>query len=104
MLAGGTRAPSVDRSASGKEEHHAQHEAPERSEGEGTAGGRHYALGRHKGKSYIATIVEAKDLPAGRALRSGEQLFDSLSAAGKAITGPSVNGWRFWQLVENGTS
>jgi len=59
---------------------------------------------RHKGKSYTATIIEAKDARAGRALRSGEQLFDSLSAAGKAITGHSVNGWRFWQPLENATS
>lgn len=59
---------------------------------------------RHKGKSYTASVVEAKDLPAGRALRSGDRLFTSLSAAGKSITGHSVNGWRFWQPVEKGAS
>lgn len=59
---------------------------------------------RHKGQSYTAAIVEAKDRPAGRALKSGGNLFASLSAAGKAITGHSVNGWRFWQPVDKGTS
>ncbi len=59
---------------------------------------------RYKGKSYTGTIVEAKDARAGRALRSGKQLFESLSAAGKAITGHSVNGWRFWHPLENDAS
>jgi hypothetical protein len=55
---------------------------------------------KHKGKSYSATIVEAKDRPAGRAVQYGEQVFTSLSAAGKAITGHATNGWKFWQPVE----
>ena len=59
---------------------------------------------RHKGQSNSAAIVEAKELRAGRALNSGGKLFASLSAAGKAITGHSVNGWRFWQPVDKGTS
>lgn len=54
----------------------------------------------HKGKTHTATIVETKDLPVGRAVRSGDQLFSSLSAAGKAITGHATNGWRFWRPTD----
>ncbi len=55
---------------------------------------------KHNGETYAATIVEAKDRPAGRAVQYGEQVFASLSAAGKAITGNATNGWKFWQATE----
>jgi len=51
----------------------------------------------HKGEPHTAVIVEAKDRPAGRAVKYGDQLFASLSAAGKAAGGYAVNGWRFWR-------
>ncbi len=54
----------------------------------------------HKGQSYTAEIVEAKELPAGRAVRYGEKIFSSLSAAGSAVTGHATNGWKFWQSPE----
>ena len=57
--------------------------------------------GRFKGESYAATIVEAEDLPAGRAVKYGDQLFASLSAAAKAVTGHPTNGWLFWRRAEN---
>ncbi len=53
--------------------------------------------GSFRGETYTATIVEANGLPAGRGVRFGEELYASLSAAAKAITKQSVNGWRFWQ-------
>ncbi len=53
--------------------------------------------GKFKGETYTATIVEAEGLPAGRGVRLGEDLYASFSAAAKAITKQSVNGWRFWQ-------
>jgi len=58
--------------------------------------------GRSRGQSHTAVIVEAEDLPAGRAVRYGDQLFASLSAAAKAVTGHSTNGWVFWHPAETG--
>jgi NDP-sugar pyrophosphorylase family protein len=54
----------------------------------------------YKGQPHTAEIVEAKDLPRGRAVRYGDQLFPSLSAAGKAVTGHPTNGWVFWRAAE----
>ena len=56
---------------------------------------------RHKGQPYTAVIVEAKDRPAGRAVEYGDQFFASLSAAAKAVTGHSTNGWVFWHPAED---
>ena len=56
----------------------------------------------HKGEPHTATVVEAKDRPAGRAVEYGGQLFASLSAAAKAVTGHSTNGWLFWHPAETG--
>ena len=53
--------------------------------------------GRFKGETYTATVVEAEGLSAGRGIRLGDDLYPSLSAAAKAITKQSMNGWRFWQ-------
>jgi hypothetical protein len=55
---------------------------------------------RHKGEPHTAVVVEAKDRPAGRAVQYGDQLFASLSAAAKAVTGHSANGWLFWRPAE----
>jgi len=54
----------------------------------------------YKGEPHTAVIVEAKDRPAGRAVKYGDQLFASLSAAGKAVTGHPINGWVFWHPAE----
>ena len=53
--------------------------------------------GKSKGETYTATVVETDGLPGGRGIMVGEDLYRSLSAAAKAITKQSVNGWRFWQ-------
>ena len=53
--------------------------------------------GRFKGETRTATIVEAQDLPAGKAVDYEGGRYTSLSAAAKAITGHAINGWRFWQ-------
>jgi len=58
--------------------------------------------GRSRGQPHTAVIVEAKDRPAGRAVKYGDQLFASLSAAAKAVTGHSANGWVFWHPAEAG--
>ena len=58
--------------------------------------------GKSKGQAHTAVIVEAKDRAAGRAVRYGDQLFASLSAAGKAVTGHPTNGWVFWHPAEAG--
>jgi hypothetical protein len=57
---------------------------------------------RHKGEPHTAVIVEAKDHPSGRAVECGDQLFASLSAAAKAVTGHPTNGWLFWRPAETG--
>jgi hypothetical protein len=54
----------------------------------------------YKGQAHTAEIVEGKDRPAGRAVKYGDQLFASLSAAAKAVTGHSANGWVFWRAAE----
>ena len=54
----------------------------------------------YRGQSHTAEIVEAKDLPSGRGVKYGDQLFASLSAAAKAVTGHSANGWVFWRAAE----
>jgi len=54
----------------------------------------------YRGQAHTAVIVEAKDRSAGRAVKYGDQLFASLSAAGKAVTGHSANGWLFWRAGE----
>jgi len=58
--------------------------------------------GKSKGQAHTAVIVEAKDRPAARAVKYGDQLFASLSAAGKAVTGHPTNGWIFWHPAETG--
>jgi len=55
----------------------------------------------YKGQPHTAVIVEAKDRPAGRAVKYGDQLFASLSAAAKAVTGHPINGWLFWRPTED---
>jgi hypothetical protein len=55
--------------------------------------------GRFKGETRTA-IVEAQDLPAGKAVDYEGGRYTSLSAAAKAITGHAINGWRFWQPAE----
>jgi len=56
--------------------------------------------GRFKGETRTATIVEAQDLPAGRAVQYERDRYTSLSAAARAISGHPINGWRFWQPAE----
>ncbi|KPJ51538.1 MAG: hypothetical protein AMJ38_00225 [Dehalococcoidia bacterium DG_22] len=55
----------------------------------------------HKGQPHTAVIVEAKDRPAGRAVKYGDEVFASLSGAAKAVTGHSTNGWVFWHPAED---
>ena len=55
---------------------------------------------KYKGQAYTAEIVEAKELPAGKAVKYGNEVFSSLSAAGKAVTGHPTNGWAFWRPAE----
>ena len=57
--------------------------------------------GRSRGQSHTAVIVEAKDRPGGRAVKYGDQLFASLSAAAKAVTRHPTNGWLFWRPAED---
>jgi len=54
----------------------------------------------YKGRSYTAQIVEVKDLPVGRAVKYRNQIFTSLSAAGKAVTHRETRGPRFWDHAE----
>ena len=56
--------------------------------------------GRSKGQSHTAVIVEAEGRPGGRAVKYGDQIFASLSAAAKAVTGHPTNGWLFWRAGE----
>lgn len=51
---------------------------------------------RYKGQVYLAEIVE------GKWLSSRGVEFSSPSAAASAITGTTVNGWRFWEAKRPG--
>ena len=54
---------------------------------------------RYRGQEFIAEVVTAEGGEGARALEFQGARYASLSAA-KAITGNSVNGWRFWKVVE----
>ena len=56
--------------------------------------------GRYRGQEFIAEVVAAEDGEGARALEFQGARYASLSAAAKAISGNSVNGWRFWKVVE----
>jgi 3-methyladenine DNA glycosylase Mpg len=55
--------------------------------------------GKFKGQTYSATIVEAEDSPTGKAVEYAAKRYTSLSAAAKAITDHSINGWLFWNIM-----
>ena len=55
----------------------------------------------HRGKPRSATIVAAANFTLGRGVRTGKSVHASLSAAGAAITGYQVNGWRFWRAIDD---
>ncbi len=54
----------------------------------------------YRGQSHTAEIVDAKELPARRGVKYREEVFSSLSAAGRAVTSHATNGWKFWQPAE----
>lgn len=56
-------------------------------------------LARYKGTDYLAEVVAGEDGKPRYRLAGGRE-FNSPSAAGKAITGQSVNGWKFWSIAE----
>ena len=55
---------------------------------------------RYRGQEFIAEVVAAEGGEGARVLEFQGSQCASLSAAAKAITGNSVNGWRFWKVVE----
>jgi hypothetical protein len=55
---------------------------------------------RYRGQEFIAEVVTAEGGEGARVLEFQGARYASLSAAGKVITGNSVNGWRFWKVVE----
>ena len=48
---------------------------------------------KYKGQPYTAKIVRVN----GRAVKYGNRIFFSPSAAAKAVTGYDINGWTFWR-------
>ena len=56
--------------------------------------------GRYRGQEFIAEVVTAEGGEGARVLEFQGSQYASLSAAAKAITTNSVNGWRFWKVVE----
>ena len=51
---------------------------------------------KYRGQPYTAKIVRVN----GRAVKYGNRIFFSPSAAAKAVTGCDINGWTFWHLAE----
>jgi len=56
--------------------------------------------GRYRGQEFIAEVVTAEGDEGARVLEFQGARYASLSAAAKAISGNSVNGWRFWKVVK----
>jgi len=56
--------------------------------------------GRYRGQEFIAEVIAAEGGEGARVLEFQGARYASLSAAAKAISGNSVNGWRFWKVVE----
>ena len=54
--------------------------------------------GKFKGTPYKAKIVKDQSQKSGRAIKYDGKLYPSMTAAAKAITKQSVNGWRFWRF------
>ena len=54
--------------------------------------------GKFKGIPYKAKIVKDKSQTSHRAIKYDGKLYSSMTAAAKAITNQSVNGWRFWKF------
>jgi len=54
--------------------------------------------GKFKGIPYKAKIVLDGKQPSGRAVKYKDEIYSSMTAAAKAITKQSVNGWRFWKF------
>ena len=54
--------------------------------------------GRSRGKEYHAVIIADAKFPDKRAVEFKGTLYKSLTAAAKAVTDYSVNGWRFWKI------
>ena len=57
-------------------------------------------VGRYRGQELSARIVADEDRDREPAVECRGTRYRSLSAAARAVTGNSVNGWRFWQVVE----
>lgn len=56
---------------------------------------------RYRGQEFIAEVVTAEGGEGARVLEFEGSQYASLSAAAKTISGNSVNGWRFWKVVES---
>ena len=56
--------------------------------------------GRYRGEEISARVVADDDRGGAPAVECRGSRYRSLSAAARAITGSSVNGWRFWRIVE----
>jgi len=54
--------------------------------------------GKFKGKPFTARVVKDKTNAIGRSIKYDDKLYSSMTAAAKAITKQSVNGWRFWKF------
>ena len=55
---------------------------------------------RYRGQEFIAEVIASEGGEGARVLEFQGSQYASLSAAAKAITTNSVNGWRFWRVVE----
>ena len=77
----------------------AQKPGPERPARELPPIGAHLSA-HYRGQEFFAEVVAAEDREGAHAVECQGVRYRSLSAAAKAITGNSVNGWRFWKVVE----
>ena len=56
---------------------------------------------KFKMKPYQAKIVKSHDFREGKAVSLHGELYGSMTAAAKAVTKQSINGWRFWKIVDS---
>lgn len=54
--------------------------------------------GKFMGTAYKAKIIKDKNSTSGRAIEYDGNIYQSMTAAAKAITKQSTNGWRFWKF------
>lgn len=55
--------------------------------------------GKVRGREVYAEIISNPESKAGKSILFEGNIYHSMTAAAQAVTGYSVNGWRFWEII-----